>query len=49
MPMHLIHHRGGILSIGGPFLIYYVTPTEEELFKAWARDQLLQTSELMGR
>lgn len=24
---------GGIMCIGGPALIYYVTPTEEELFK----------------
>lgn len=25
--------RGSILCIGGPALVYYVTPTEEELFK----------------
>ncbi|KAI9670934.1 MAG: assembly factor cbp4 [Caeruleum heppii] len=26
---------GGIMCIGGPALIYYVTPTEEELFKRY--------------
>ena len=25
--------RGVVLCIGGPALVYYVTPTEEELFK----------------
>jgi hypothetical protein len=24
---------GAVLCIGGPALVYYVTPTEEELFK----------------
>jgi len=30
----LIHCRssGAVLCIGGPYLIYYVSPTEEELF-----------------
>ncbi|KAF2083931.1 CBP4-domain-containing protein [Saccharata proteae CBS 121410] len=26
---------GGLLCIGGPALVYYVTPTEEELFKRY--------------
>ncbi|KAF2135430.1 uncharacterized protein K452DRAFT_293231 [Aplosporella prunicola CBS 121167] len=26
---------GGILCIGGPALVYYVSPTEEELFKRY--------------
>ena len=30
----LILSSGGVMCIGGPALIYYVTPTEEELFKA---------------
>lgn len=30
--LRLIIHSGGICCIGGPALIYYVTPTEEELF-----------------
>lgn len=25
-------YSGAVLCIGGPYLIYYVTPTEEELF-----------------
>ena len=36
------------LGVGGPYLIYYVTPTEEELFKAshmtprfWSLSRLL--------
>jgi hypothetical protein len=29
---NMITDRGAILCIGGPYLIYYVSPTEEELF-----------------
>ncbi|KAK5129035.1 hypothetical protein LTR85_000368 [Meristemomyces frigidus] len=29
---------GGIMCIGGPALIYYVTPTEEELFSRYNPD-----------
>ena len=30
----IILSRGLVMCVGGPALIYYVTPTEEELFKA---------------
>ena len=29
----LTNSRGVVMCIGGPALVYYVTPTEEELFK----------------
>jgi len=29
----LTDHSGAVLCIGGPWLVWYVTPTEEELFK----------------
>lgn len=38
---------GGILSIGGPFLIYWVTPAEEELIKRYNPD--LQRRSLENR
>lgn len=30
---YLTSNRGGVLCIGGPALVWYVTPTPEELFK----------------
>ena len=29
----LMAPSGGVMCIGGPALVWYVTPTEEELFK----------------
>ena len=31
---HITISRGIILSVGGPALVYWLSPTEEELFKA---------------
>jgi hypothetical protein len=30
--LRLTPHSGAALSIGGPALVYYISPTEEELF-----------------
>ncbi|TID19656.1 CBP4-domain-containing protein [Venturia nashicola] len=38
---------GGVLCIGGPALVYYVSPTEEELFKRYNPD--LQRRSLENR
>ena len=29
----LTYHRGAVMCVGGPALVYWVSPTEEELFK----------------
>lgn len=29
------NHSGAVICVGGPALTYYVTPTEEELFKRY--------------
>ncbi|KAL1304738.1 hypothetical protein AAFC00_003683 [Neodothiora populina] len=38
---------GALLCIGGPYLVYYVTPTEEELFQRYNPD--LQRRSLENR
>lgn len=43
----ILDHSGGAIVIGGPALTYYVTPTEEELFKKYNPD--LQKKSLANR
>lgn len=42
-----LDHSGGAIIVGGPALVYYVQPTEEELFKRYNPD--LQKKSLANR
>lgn len=45
--MLILRHSGGAIVVGGPALTYYLTPTEEELFKRYNPD--LQKKSLANR